>query len=418
MEFYRKNREELLKKINDNSAVVMFSGEVYPKTGDQSFPFAVNRNFYYLTGINQENVILVMVKSNKEAKEYLFIAESDPLKAKWVGSSISKDDARMISGINEIKYLKSFSGFIHNLFNYSRKGEVKTWSLYLDLERNAYFKHPYPGLAFSLDFKKEYPEIAILNVYPYVVEMRMCKKEEEIEKIKESINATKIGLDNIMRKLSSGMYEYQLAGLFACSVKSSGNKDLAFDTIAAAGKNATVLHYEKNVARIKDGDLILFDLGCTTDNYASDITRVYPVSGKFTPRQKEIYQEVLSCNKKCIAFLKPGLTWGEYNNYANHLLAESLIKLGKIKSIDELDKYYWHSIGHSLGLNTHDPVLYAHKFKPGMVMTVEPGLYLEDEGIGIRIEDDVLITDTGALCLSKDIIKETDEIEAFMKKSL
>ena len=189
-----------------------------------------------------------------------------------------------------------------------------------------------------------------------------------------------------------------------------------------------------NNTMIKDNDLVLFDLGCCTDYYISDISRTYPANGKFTPRQKDIYEIVLNCNKKCIEYLKPGLTWEDYNKYANSLLIEGLKKIGLIKTDQELVKYYWHSIGHSTGLDTHDPDIRNVLFEEGMVMTVEPGLYLEDEGIGVRIEHNDLITKDGCINLSKDIIevtdinktegcplakvirKEVDDIQNFMKK--
>ena len=199
-------------------------------------------------------------------------------------------------------------------------------------------------------------------------------------------------------------------------IKFNGQKVTSFETICATGKNATILHYVDNNSLINDNDLVLFDLGCCTDFYISDISRTYPANGKFTERQKQIYEIVLNCNKKCIEFLKPGLTWDEYNKYANSLLIEGLKNIGLIKEDKELIKYYWHSIGHSIGLDTHDPDIRNVKFEEGMLMTVEPGLYLEDEGIGIRIEDNILITKDGCINLSKDLIKEIDDIEKFMKK--
>ena len=219
-----------------------------------------------------------------------------------------------------------------------------------------------------------------------------------------------------MKESKAGLYEYQLESYFDYVIKNEGQRINSFKTIAASGVNATILHYVDNNAVLKDGDLVLFDLGTETEFYISDISRTFPVNGKFTPRQKEVYQAVLDVNKKCIEFLKPGITKEEYNNYAKELLIKACKKLGLITKDEELSKYYWHSVGHSIGLDTHDPCDYDSPFKAGMLVTCEPGLYIEEEKIGVRIEDDILITEDGAINLSQDIIKEVKDIEDFMKK--
>ena len=402
--FYINNRTKLLDKIEDSSVTILFSGHDYQKSADQYFPFSVNRNFYYLTGINQANVILVLVKGLNGVKEYLLIEENDEV--------MSKD----ISGIENILYLNSFDSLIFSLFNSSRKSFEGIKNLYLDLERNNDENYSNKALRYSKVFKEKYPEVLIKNAYTTLISLRMIKTYEEIEKIKESIATTKGALENVMKNIKPGLYEYQVETYYDSYIKFHGQKEKSFETICAAGKNATILHYVNNNSMIKDNDLVLFDLGCCTDFYISDISRTYPANGKFTERQKQIYEIVLNCNKKCIEFLKPGLTWDEYNKYANSLLIEGLKNIGLITEDKELVKYYWHSIGHSIGLDTHDPDVRVLKFQEGMVMTVEPGLYLEDEGIGIRIEDNILITKDGCINLSKDLIKEVDEIENFIKK--
>ena len=212
------------------------------------------------------------------------------------------------------------------------------------------------------------------------------------------------------------MLEYELESYFDFHIKNNGQRTNSFKTIAAGGKNATILHYSSNNCELNDGDLVLFDLGCKTNFYCSDITRTFPVNGVFTERQKEVYNEVLNVNKKCIEFLKPGVTRKEFNNYADSLIIKACYNLGLIKEDKEYRNYYWHSIGHSLGLDTHDPCDYNKPLQEGYVITVEPGIYIEEENIGIRIEDDVLITKNGAENLSESIIKEVDDIEKFMKK--
>ena len=239
----------------------------------------------------------------------------------------------------------------------------------------------------------------------------MVKTEEEVAAIKDAIAMTKKGIEAIMKAARAGLYEYQLDACFDFALKNGENYDLAFETIVAAGKNATILHYIAKRDLIGADDLVLLDLGARSGFHVSDITRTIPVSGRFTARQKEVYAAVLEVNKKCIEFLKPGLTWKDMNEYARELLGAAVKKLGLA---GELDKYYYHSIGHFIGLDTHDPGVADAKFEPGMTLTIEPGLYIEEEGIGIRIEDNCLITASGAVNLSKDIIKEIDEIEKFM----
>ena len=247
----------------------------------------------------------------------------------------------------------------------------------------------------------------------------MVKSEEEIKEMKKAIEITIKGVESLMKNAKAGMKEYELEAYYEFVCRSNGIKDYAFKTIAAAGKNATILHYVDNNSEIKDGDLILFDLGAQNNYYNADITRTFPVNGVFSERQKEVYNAVLRVNERVIKTIKPGLEYKELNKMATEWIAEECINLGLIKDKKEVSKYYWHSIGHSLGLDTHD---ISNKdrntiFKEGMVWTVEPGIYIEEESIGIRIEDDVLITSDGVQVLTKDMIKTVEDIEEFMKKT-
>jgi len=411
--FFSKNRNKYLQSVDDNSITVLFSGGLVQWTADQNYRFEVNKNFYYLTGINQEESILILIKG-KETKEHLFIIENDELKTKWEGKKLTIKEAKEISGIENIAYLNAFDNILFSNLNSGRQLQENVSKIYLDLERRDHKEYTTKALAFSKTIKKYYPELTIENAYYKIVALRMIKTTEEVEKIKESIETTKLALENVMTNIKPNLYEYQIETYFDSAIKYLGNKDVAFATICATGKNATILHYVDNNKVAKDGDLILLDLGCRTDYYVSDISRTYPVNGKFSLRQKEVYQVVLDVNKKCIDFLKPGITWDEFNQFANKLLIEGLKKLEKIDKDEDFRKYYWHSIGHNIGLDTHDPVLRNVPLQEGMVLTVEPGLYLEDEKIGIRIEDNILITKDGAVNLSKDIIKEIDEIENMM----
>lgn len=414
--FYIKNRLEYHNLLDDKSVSVSFSGIVFPESNDQDFNFSVNRNFYYLTGINQDNVILVLTKVDNKIGEVLFIEENDEMLSKWVGKKLTKEEVSNLSGIKDVRYINDFESYIYSLFNSTRKSFLDLHNMYIDLERRDDDNYYTLAHKFQNKFSKKYPEIKIHNSYEKMISLRMIKKEEEIKLIKESIDVTGKALENVMKNMKPGLYEYQIETYFDNYIKWHGHKKPSFHTICATGKNATILHYIKNESIAQDNDLVLFDLGCTSDLYISDISRTYPVNGKFTKRQKEIYKIVLDTNKACIKYLKPGISWGEYNKYANSLLIDGLKKIGLIDKDEDLIKYYWHSIGHSIGLDVHDPSLANVCFKEGMLTTVEPGLYLEDEGIGIRIEDNVLITKDGCINLSENIIKEIDDIEKFMKK--
>ena len=415
-EFFVRTREKYLANVKENSISIFHSGKVFPKSADQDFDFEVDKNFYYLTGLNQAEVILVLIKHQDDFDEMLFIEENDPLYVKWNGAKLTKEEATSISGIKSIKYLNDFSSTVYSLLNNTRVSGLCYHDVYLNLERRNNPSYSNWALDYANDFKIKYPEVLINNSYNTVIGLRSIKTAEEIAKIKASIATTKTGVEALMKHSEAGLYEYQLESYFDQHIRFNGQKVNSFKTIAAAGINATILHYVFNNTKLQDGELVLFDLGCCTDFYISDITRTFPVNGKFTQRQAEVYQEVLDVNKKCIAFLKAGITWKEYQDFARGLITVACKKLGLITEDRDVSKYYWHGIGHSIGLDTHDPVLYNEPLKAGLVLTVEPGIYISEEKLGIRIEDDVVIMEDGCLNLSQGIIKEIKDIEKFMKK--
>jgi Xaa-Pro aminopeptidase len=288
----------------------------------------------------------------------------------------------------------------------------------LDLERREWSGEQTKTLQFAKHLKEHYTHVASHNIYPEICELRVIKTEKEIDKIKEAIAITKDGIYNVLRNAKAGMMENQLEAHFDFTLKSAGIKDFAFGTIAASGKNATVLHYEHNNAKTNSGDLVLLDLGAQKDYYNADISFTFPVDGTFTPRQKEIYNIVLKALKETTELIKPGLKYAELNEHARKVLADELKKIGLIQDDAELSNYYYHSVGHFLGLDTHDVGSYKDRvLEPGMVLTIEPGLYIEEESIGIRLEDDILVTEDGYENLSKDIIRTVEEIESFMAEN-
>ena len=411
---YKFNRNNLLDKIKDNSIVILFAGKAIQKTGDQTYPFTPNRNFYYLTGIKEEDHILVMTKINGVKSSKLYIKDIDLEMEKWVGKSIRKEEAEEIAAVDEVKFKSQFDGDIHGMI--TMKEEI---NLYLDLERMSANREGTISHRFANEITTKYPQVRINNVYSKIGELRLKKSQEEVDKIKKAIEITKSGIEKLMSEARVGMKEYELEAYFDFNCKVKGATGLAFTTIAAAGENATTLHYVDNNCELKENDLILFDLGAEYNCYNADISRTFPVNGKFTERQKEVYNAVLRVNEEIINLIKPGMKYKYVNEKATELIAEECIKLGLIKDKSEVRKYYYHSIGHSLGMDTHD-IETPHRdiiFEPGVVFTVEPGIYIAEEGIGIRIEDDILVTEDGVINLSSDIIKTVEEIENFMSKN-
>lgn len=411
---YIKNRNKIFNAIEDNSVLILHSGYDQHKSADAVRKFEVNKNFYYLTGITQKDVKLVMVKMNKTRLSWLFIDEIDEVMAKWVGRTLTKEEAKNISNVDMIYYNSQFEQVVSSLYQPTRHFAYAVDKVYLDLEVARIPLYNTFGLDYAKRLNEFYPSVSVKNIYHEIVYARMQKEDGEIEEISKSIETTKNAIFNVMKHHSS-LDNESLAVAYHDFILLKENKINSFENIVASGKNATVLHYDSNNSDIEKDSLLLMDVGCYTNLYSSDISRTFPVSGKFTPKQKEIYEIVLKTNKMCIEYAKAGVTWKEINDYAKSILADGLKKIGLIKEDSELNKYYFHSIGHSLGLDVHDPSIYSKGLMEGMVITIEPGLYIEELGIGIRIEDNILITKDKAILLSKDIIKEVEDIENYMK---
>lgn len=408
---FENNRKKLIESMKENSLLILFAGSAPYRSADQVYKFTPNRNFYYLTGIDEPNVIVTILKTDKEAIETVYVEREDELMAKWVGRAISKDEASEISGIKSTKYLDEFDSTISSYID--KRGISK---IYLDLERQSINIPSTKAQDMANTLRVKYPHLKIKNIFHKIAKLRMVKNDREVELIQKAIGITKEGILAMAKNLTPGMKEYEVEAYFDFKIKSLGASAHAFSTICAAGKNATVLHYEDNNQEAKDGDLILFDLGAEYDYYCSDISRTIPINGKFTDRQKQIYQIVLNAMKEVEKNTKPGLTLADLNNIAKKALAKGCMEIGLIEKEEEIGKYYFHSVGHPLGLDTHDVWILDSKLEEGAVITNEPGLYIEEEGIGIRLEDDLLVTKDGCINLSKDIPVEIEDIEALMSK--
>lgn len=410
--FNKENRKKLFEKLEDNSIAIFFADEAPIKRGDEFYPFSPERNFLYLTGLDNQRLILVMTKAKGEEAEALFIERFDEIKAKWVGAVIRENECREKTEIENIMFLDEFEEEISSLIFNKRIDNI-----YLNLE-NRYLKSKTPEFDFAKKIKENYPYVNIKNSYPILSELRTVKTDEEIENIKKAIDITCEGIYEMMKYAKGGMYEYEIEAYFDFVLKKNGVRDKAFNTIAASGENATVLHYSDNNSKTNENDLILFDVGASYNYYSGDITRTFPVSGKFTPRQKEIYNIVLEGQKLIIDTIKAGIEFKSLNETLKAFYAKKLKEIGLIKADSEVSKYYYHGVSHLLGLETHDVGRHNEGLlKEGMVLTVEPGLYIKEEKIGIRIEDDVVVTKDGCRVLSENMIKSVEDIESFFEEN-
>ena len=410
--FFIKNRKKIAEALEENSLLILFSGEAPYKSADEKYLFTPNKNFFYLTGIKAPKAIFLVAKKKGIIHETIFIEKSDPVLEKWEGKLLSVEETQRYSGIENVEFVNDFKVKIDKEFienEYSR--------VYLDFEHRQWDAAIKIPQNFAKDLSARHPHLILENIHNKIAAKRTIKSKEEIEMIQKAIEITNRGIKSIMHHSKAGVAEYLLEAHFDYILKSEGVREHAFNAIIAAGKNATTLHYSSNNDIIEDNSLVLVDVGATYECYSGDITRTFPVNGTFTHRQKQLYNIVLKANEKVIEIIKPGVEFKKLNEMAKKILAQGCKEAGIIKQDSELDKYYYHSVSHFLGLDTHDVGNRDQVLAAGMVITVEPGLYIAEEAIGIRIEDDVVVTEKGCQVLSADIIKKPEDIELFMKNN-
>ncbi|MDD4089717.1 MAG: Xaa-Pro aminopeptidase [Tissierellia bacterium] len=408
-EFFINNRRKFAEKMDDYSAAVFFSGKAPRQSADQQYPFSVDRNFFYLTGIDREDMVLIISKIAGKVDETLYIPPVDEHFEKWYGILMRKEEATKISGIKTVENRNELlTQFSSKLSSADRPDNVYIFSYITDADE------PYDCYrSFAHWMRAQYPAVNIKNSLDIMIELRSTKSEEEVEEIKTAIGYTNEALKFVMKNLKPGMYEYQARADFEYQLMTRNSRP-SFPIIGASSKNAVILHYVELQRKMEDGDMILLDLGALSNNYASDITRTYPVNGKFTQRQKDIYNVVLEAQDVTIDAMHVGASETDVNNKVKAHFAKGLKMLNIIKDDSEVVNYYYHSIGHPLGLDVHDFIRRDKTMQENNVYTVEPGLYIKEEGIGIRIEDNVWVTKNGIINLSKDIIKTVNDIENFM----
>ena len=400
--FLLTRREKFAELLVNGEIAIIFanSNQTYPRY------FLQENNFFYLTGINEPNLILLAAKFEDKIIFNIFVERTVPERIVWEGKKISPEEAIEQSGISKAKYLDEFNSV---LSAYLTKATV----CYLNNLNTSYNAILNKSQNFVQTAKKTFYNVLFKDIYPKMSKLRAIKDELEIKNLREAIKSTRLGIEAIYKNAKIGMYEYELEAMLIYEIYKTGLKHLGFKSIVASGHNATTLHYEKNRDRIKKGSLVLLDVGAKYQNYSADISRTFPIEKKFSPRQLDIYSGVLSVQKAIIKEVKPGINLIELQNKTKKLLTDVLIDLKLIKTEKELSKYYMHGVSHHLGMDTHDIVGRNVVLKKGNVITVEPGLYIPEESIGIRIEDDILVTENGFENLSASIPKEVDELEGF-----
>ena len=413
-EEYTLRRNKLFNLLDDNSVTILFSGIARKKSADENYKFVPNKNFYYLTGIEQENSILLLIKSDNAKQTFLFVDEKDEKIEKWIGYKLTLKEARDISGVENVAVRTTFDGKMLAFFESNDSTKERISKFYLDLDPELKIGESKSTATYKRDLELKH-HLQVRDAHNLIGGLRKIKSEAEIELIREAIATTDLGLKHALLQLSAGKYEYNLRNSFEFAVFEDQDSNLAFDSIVAAGENATILHYPSQKDTIKKGDLVLFDVGAAKDYYSADISRTYPENGKFSELQKKIYEIVLNCNKQTAKFMRPGITLSEANEFAKNFLAAECLEKGLISSKEEISKVYYHSVSHFLGLDTHDFGSRDDKLVPGNVVTCEPGLYFKELGIGVRIEDDVLITEEGSEVLSDGIIKDVAAIEKMLR---
>ena len=410
-----------MSRMKKNSFAVFNSNDIYPIGADSTFPFEQHRDIFYLTGIDQEETILLLSPQDKEIKnrEILFVKETDKNIQIWEGPKLSKEDARSISGIEKILWLNEFEPTLK---------EITSQNNGIYLNKNEHYRNNSETQTredrFISKFKKEYPTHSVYRSNPILQHIRSIKDPLEINQIKKACDITEMGFRRILKFIKPGIWEYEIEAELLHEFISNRSKGFAYSPIIASGKNANILHYIKNNSQCKSGELILIDSAAEYGNYCSDLTRTIPVSGRYSVRQKAIYNAVLNVKREATTLLTPGNLWKEYHEEVGKIMTAELLKLGLLDKNDvrkqdpknpAYKKYFMHGTSHHIGLDTHDYGLLNEPFEPNMVFTVEPGIYLPDEGFGIRIEDVVMVQESGdPINMMKNIPIEIDEIESIM----
>ena len=419
-----ENRKRFSSSLKPNSLAIFNSNDEMPRCGDANYPYRQNSDMFYLSGIDQEQSILVLFPEcpNPAYKEVLFLRKTNEHIAVWEGHKYTVAEAKAASGITSIFWLEEFNAIFPMLMNWSS-------TVYLNLNENDRFRSdvPYRELRFANDLKAKYPSHNYDRSAPILAKLRSIKSNEEIELMKTAMDITDKAFRRVLGFVKPGVTEFEIEAEITHEFIRNRATGHAYTPIIASGANANVLHYIDNNQECKDGELILMDFGAEYANYAADLSRTIPVNGKFTPRQRDVYEAVLRVMKAATKMLVVGNTIEKYHAEVGKIMEKELIGLGLLKAEDVAKqdsfkplykKYFMHGTSHFLGLDVHDIGNRHDLMKAGMVFTCEPGIYIPEEKLGIRLENDILITENGPIDLMANIPLEADEIEELMSKRL
>ena len=423
-ELFIKNRLKLSKQMVSNSIAIFNSNDVFSTGADSTLPFEQHRNIFYLTGVDQEeSILLVFPDAKQEAhREVLFVKETNDHIAIWEGAKLSKLQATASSGIKTVYWLEEFQSIFSRLMEesthfYYNNNEHYRQAVEMETREDRFLKM----------VKSSYPAHKMVPNFPIMEALRGVKESEEISLIKTACDITEKGFNRVLGFVKPGVMEYEIEAEYTHEFLRNRSKGFAYTPIIASGYNACVLHYIENNQECKDGDLLLMDVAAEYANYSSDMTRTIPVNGRFTARQKAVYQAVLNVKNQATKLLVPGTMWDAYHVEVGKLMTSELLGLELIDKVDVQNedpkwpaykKYFMHGTSHHMGLDTHDFGALKSPMQANMVFTVEPGIYIPEENMGIRLEDDVVIQAKGSpVNLMQNIPIEIDEIEALMNSN-
>ena len=418
-DMFVRNRKNLTAQLAPQSVAIVSANDELTRTGDQHFPYRQNSDLFYLTGLNQEKCVLALCPDHpdKNLREVLFTVKPDEQLETWTGHKFTPDEIREISGIQTVKWLENMDLMIRDMV-------ISSETIYLNL--NEYIKY-IPDVAYndynlSKRLHEQFPLHNYKRLAPLLSSQRLVKQPEELELLKDACKITGSAFKRVLKFVKPGVKEYEVETEMTHEFITKGARGHAYQPIVASGKNALVLHYVENSETCQDGDLLLMDFGAEYGNYAADCSRTIPVNGKFSPRQKECYEAVLRVQKEATRLFVPGNTIDKVNKAVWKMMEEEMIKLGLFTKKDVKKqtpdsplyfKYLMHGVAHFIGLDVHDVGGKYEPFKKGMVLTLEPGLYIKDEGIGIRIENNIVVADE-PIDLMAGIPREVHEIEGLM----
>jgi Xaa-Pro aminopeptidase len=414
------NRKNFVSRLKHSSVAIFHSNDEFPRSGDQAFLFKQNPDFFYLTGIDQEQSILLLFPDcpNLLYKEVLFLRQTNEHIAVWEGHKYTKEEAKQASGIENIYWLSDFDNILHSIINYAE-------NIYINTNENDRYAQtvPYRDIRMLEELRLKYPLHHYERSAPIMRDLRVVKSAVEVELTQKACAITRDTFIKVLKFTKPGVAEYEIEAEIIHEFIKQRATGHAYSPIIASGKNAVVLHYVDNSEVCKDGDVILFDFGAEYANYNADMSRSVPVNGRFTKRQREVYDAVLRVMREAIKLIVAGTIWNEYHDEVGKIMTGELIGLGLLTKHDvekqdskmpAYKKYFMHGTSHHLGLDVHD---FASRYKPfevGNILTCEPGIYIPQEGLGIRLENNILITQGGNIDLMADIPLEADEIEDIM----